>query len=47
MKDDRRDLLGHKNRDVTDLYCANELTWMLENANRVSQEKGELILYKI
>ena len=22
LKDDRRDLLGHKNGDVTDLYCA-------------------------
>ena len=46
MKDDRRDLFGHKNRDVTDLYCANELTLMLENANRVTQEKGKLILGK-
>jgi len=23
MKDDRRDLLGHKNGDVTYLFCAN------------------------
>ena len=46
MKDDRRDLLDHKNGDVTDLYCANELTRMLENANRVTQEKGKLILWK-
>ena len=46
MKDDRRDLLGHKNGDVRDLYCANELTRMLENANRVTQEKGKLILWK-
>ena len=39
MKDYRRDLLGHKNGDVTDLYCANELTRMLENANRVTQKR--------
>ena len=32
MKDYRRDLIGHKNGDVTDLYCANELTRKLENA---------------
>ena len=24
-KDDRRDLLSHKNGDITDLYCAKEL----------------------
>ena len=46
MKDDRRDLIGHKNGDVTDLYRANELTRMLENANSVTQEKGKLILWK-
>ena len=45
-KDDRRDLLGHKNGDVTDLYCAKELTRMLENTNKVTQEKGKLILWK-
>ena len=45
MEAERRDLLGHKNGDVTDLYCANELTRMLENANRVTQEKGKLILW--
>ena len=28
------------------LYCANELTRILENANRVTQEKGKLILWK-
>lgn len=45
-KDDRRDLLGHKNGDVTDLYCAKELTRMLENTNKVTQEKGKLILWR-
>ena len=45
-KDDRRDLLGHKSGDVTDLYCAKELTSMLENTNKVTQEKGKLILWK-
>ena len=45
-KDDRRDLLGHKNGDVTDLYYAKELTRMLENTNKVTQEKGKLILWK-
>jgi len=44
-KGDRRDLLGYKNGDVTDLYCTNELTRILENANRVTQEKGKLILW--
>ena len=45
-KDDGRDLLGHKKGDVTDLYCAKELTRMLENTNKVTQEKGKLILWK-
>jgi integrase len=45
-KDDRRDLLGHKSGDVTDLYCAKELTSMLENTNKVTQEQGKLILWK-
>ena len=45
-KDDRRDLLGHKNGDVTDLYCAKELNRMLENTNKVTQEKSNLILWK-
>ena len=45
-KDDRRDLLGHKNGDVTDLYCAKRLSRMLENTNKVTQEKGKLILWK-
>ena len=45
-KDDRCDLLGHKNGDVTDLYCAKGLSRMLENTNKVTQEKGKLILWK-
>jgi hypothetical protein len=45
-KDDRRDLLGHKSGDVTDLYWAKELTRMLENTNKVTQQKGKLILWK-
>jgi hypothetical protein len=45
-KDDRRDLLDHKNGDVTDLYCVKELTRMLENCNKVIQETGKLILWK-
>ena len=45
-KDDCRDLLGHKSGDVTDLYCAKELTSMLENTNKVTQEQGKLILWK-
>ena len=45
-KDDRRDLLDHKNGDTTDLYCAKELTSMLENTNKVTQEQGKLILWK-
>jgi hypothetical protein len=45
-KDDRRDLLDHKSGNVTDLYCAKELTSMLENTNNVTQEKGKLILWK-
>jgi integrase len=45
-KDDCRDLLGHKSGDVTDLYCAKELTRMLENTNKVTQEQGKLILWK-
>ena len=46
LKDDRRDLLGHKNGDVTDLYCPKQLTRMLENTNKVTPEKGKLILWK-
>jgi integrase len=45
-KDDRRDLLGHTSGDVTDLYCVKELTRMLENTNKVTQEQGKLILWK-
>jgi hypothetical protein len=45
-KDDRLDLLGHKNGDVTDLYCAKELTRILENTNKLTQKKGKLILWK-
>ena len=45
-KDDRRDLLDHKNGDITDLYCAKELPRMLENTNKVTQEKSNSILWK-
>ena len=45
-KDDRRDLLGHKSRDVADLCCAKELTRMLDNTNKMTQEKSKLILWK-
>jgi hypothetical protein len=46
LKDDRSDLLGHKIGDVTDLYCAKELTKVLENTNKITQEKGKLIIWK-
>ena len=40
------DLLNHKNGDVTDLYCVKELARMLGNGNKVTQEKGKLIIWK-
>jgi hypothetical protein len=46
LKDDRSDLLGHKIGDVTDLYCAKELTKVLENNNKITQEKGKLVIWK-
>jgi hypothetical protein len=45
-KDDRSDLLGHKYGDTTYLYCAKELTRMLENINKVTKKKGKLIFWK-
>ena len=41
------DLLGHKNGDVTDLCCAKVLTRLLENSNKVTQEKVEYKRFKI
>jgi integrase len=38
-KEDRKDLLGHKSRDVTTDYSAAELSSLIEAANRLIRSK--------
>jgi len=47
IKGGSSDLLGHKNGDITDLYCAKELTRVLENSNKVTQEIGRICVISL
>jgi len=39
--------LGHKNGDITDLYCVKELARVLENSNKVTQEIGRICVISL
>ena len=39
-KEDRKDLLGHKSRDVTTDYTAAELQNLLDAVNRITQSRN-------